>query len=228
MEPMIGTLALVSAFVGVFSHLTWFIHGEHHLLAAKYFMTAVFGPPIATALLSHYLGFTITRSILVVTVTLYSFLSGIFLSIGLYRRFFHALGKFPGPPQARWTQFWHISKVLKKVDHFRHLDRLRAEYGEYVRIGPNLLSVADPDWVEPIHSPQTKFGKSDWYEGGYPLTTLHQMRDKAMHDARRRHGWGKAFTTKSLRAYDSRLIKYADQLLAQIRRRTGEATNATQ
>ena len=60
------------------------------------------------------------------------------------------------------------------------------------------------------------------------MTTLHQMRDKAMHDARRRHGWDKAFTAKSLRSYDNRQLKYADQLVTQIRKRSGEAVNATQ
>ena len=59
------------------------------------------------------------------------------------------------------------------------------------------------------------------------MTTLHQMRDKAMHDARRHHGWDKAFTAKSLRAYDSRQLKYADQLVSQIKKRSGEAVDAT-
>lgn len=59
------------------------------------------------------------------------------------------------------------------------------------------------------------------------MTTLHQMRDKNTHDRRRRHGWDKAFTQKSLRAYDSRQLKYTDQLIEQIRKRAGEAVNAT-
>ena len=49
-----------------------------------------------------------------------------------------------------------------------------------------------------------------------------------MHDARRRHGWDKAFTTKSLRGYDNRELKYADQLVGQIRKRSGQPVNATQ
>ena len=60
------------------------------------------------------------------------------------------------------------------------------------------------------------------------MTTLHQMRDKAMHDARRRHGWDKAFTTKSLRSYDSRQLKYTNQLISQIRKRSGVSVNATE
>ena len=59
------------------------------------------------------------------------------------------------------------------------------------------------------------------------MKTLHQMRDKGMHDRRRKHGWDQAFTTKSLRAYDGRLVKYADTLVDQIRKRSGKAVNGT-
>jgi tryprostatin B 6-hydroxylase len=36
----------------------------------------------------------------------------------------------------------------------------------------------------------------------------------------------KAFTTKALRSYDGRLIKYTDQLIDQLRRRSGQVVNA--
>jgi cytochrome P450 family 628 len=71
---------------------------------------------------------------------------------------------------------------------------------------------------------------ADWAQGydiGQPMTTLHQMRDRALHDKRRRHGWDMAFTTKSLRAYDARVLKYTDQLLQQLRTRSGEVVNGT-
>lgn len=60
-----------------------------------------------------------------------------------------------------------------------------------------------------------------------PLTTLHQMRDKSLHDKRRRHGWDKAFTTKSLRMYDARVVGYADTLIKQMRLRAGQEVNVT-
>ncbi len=55
-----------------------------------------------------------------------------------------------------------------------------------------------------------------------------QLRDRAEHDRRRRHGWDLAFTTKALRSYDSRVIKYADQFIAQMQRRAGQAVNITE
>ena len=227
MQPDFGFVALVAAFLGVFSHLAWFIRGEHLIYSPRYFLTLTCGPSIITAALWYYFHFTIVAAILTTVIGGTSYLVALSTSIAIYRLFFHPLRKFPGPPWARLTQFWHVYNVAAKCDNFRHLDRLHAEYGDFVRVGPNLLSISDPDWVEPIHNPQTKFEKADWYSQGHPMTTLHQMRDQAMHDRRRRHGWDKAFTTKSLRAYDSRQLKYADGLVNQIRKRTGKPVDAT-
>lgn len=65
------------------------------------------------------------------------------------------------------------------------------------------------------------------YDIGHPMVSLHQMRDRAQHDQRRRHGWDKAFTAKSLRNYDSRVSKYADRLVYQMHQRSGQTVNAT-
>jgi cytochrome P450 family 628 len=51
---------------------------------------------------------------------------------------------------------------------------------------------------------------------------MSRMTDRALHDKRRRHGWDKAFTTKALRSYDSRILKYADLLVSQLHKRAGE------
>lgn len=53
------------------------------------------------------------------------------------------------------------------------------------------------------------------------------MRDPALHDKRRRAGWDKAFTANSLRAYDSRVLRYADLLVDQIHRNSKQAINVT-
>ncbi|KIW03129.1 uncharacterized protein PV09_05771 [Verruconis gallopava] len=227
MEPNLLVVAGAGAVFGLLAHWFWFIRGEHMKWIRPYALTIIFGPGLAAAGLCHYLDLTFLRACLTVLVAIVPFCATLFSSIAIYRLYFHPLRNFPGPPAARLTQFAHVREVAAKCDNFRHLDKLHAQYGEYVRAGPNLLSIADPDWVEPVHKAQTKFEKSEWYDGGYPMTTLHQMRDKAMHDRRRRHGWDQAFTTKSLRAYDSRLIKYADTLVDQIRKRSGEVVNGT-
>ena len=160
MELNYGLLALGSFVLGIVSHLTWFIHGSHLILAPKYVVIATTAPLLITATLVYHNNFSILRAVLAEVTCYISFLGGLFASILIYRRFFHPLRAFPGPPEARWSQFWYVSKVIKNVDNFKHLDRLHAQYGDFVRIGPNILSVADPDWVEPIHNPHTKFSVS--------------------------------------------------------------------
>ena len=226
-EPTLAVIAAGSAFLGVFLHLTWFIHGEHLIYAPRYFVTAIFGPGLIGTALWYYLAYTPLWAFLSVTTGFLSFYAGLFSSITIYRLYFHPLRHFPGPPGAKFWQFDHVRRVSAKCDGFKYLDALHHQYGDFVRVGPNLLSIADPNWVEPIHNARSKWEKGDWYDGGYPMKTLHQMRDKGMHDKRRKHGWDQAFTTKSLRAYDGRLVKYADTLVDQIRKRSGKAVNGT-
>jgi hypothetical protein len=227
MESNLGIVALGAALAGVVLHHIWFKRSEQLFYAPQYVLLLMWGPAIVATTLWYKFEFSAVRAVLVAVVGYVSFLASLYSSIAIYRLYFHPLRQFPGPPWARLTQFAHVRNVAAKCNGFKYLDQLHAEYGDYVRIGPNLLSIADPDWVEPIHNAQSKWEKADWYSQGHPMTTLHQMRDKNMHDARRRHGWDKAFTTKSLRAYDSRLLKYSDGLVNQIRKRSGKPVNAT-
>lgn len=80
------------------------------------------------------------------------------------------------------------------------------------------------------------------YDLGLPLTTLQQMRDKSMHERRRRTGgWDEAFSAKckqqrqsirqaanasaALRNYDTRLIKYATLLEDFLQSSLGQVVN---
>ena len=155
-----GFLALSGALLGVLSHLIWFIHGSHLIMAPRYVVTATCGPALLTAGPMYYANFAALEAALTVAVVCSSWTLGLLSSMAVYRRFFHPLRAFPGPPQARWTQWWHVFQVINGVDNYRHLDRLHAQYGDYVRVGPNILSIADPDWVETIHNPHTKFSVS--------------------------------------------------------------------
>ncbi|KAI5919309.1 cytochrome P450 monooxygenase-like protein [Camillea tinctor] len=212
--------------LGVLSHVCYFVHGEHTLRAPLYVKTVVLGPPAFSVLLTRLSFLTFWQAVQVTALGCLAYLGGIFVSMLVYRTCLHPLRRFPGPWLAQYTQFYHFFKVKDKIDNYRHLARLHAEYGDYVRVGPNLLSVADPDMIGVMFDRDTKFEKADWYDIGYPWTSLTQIRDKSLHDDRRRHGWDAAFTAKALRNYDARIVKYADQLVAQMCRRSGEVVDA--
>ncbi|KAI0103889.1 cytochrome P450 [Nemania sp. FL0031] len=223
----IGLFASLSAIAGVASHLSYFIHGEHMLTAYKLVILAFFGPPAAVTLLTVLTGLPFSYAVRLISVSYGAYMTALFTSILVYRAFFHPLRHFAGPKLARLSQFYHFFHIRAKVDNYRHLDRLHKQYGEYVRVGPNLLSISDPDMIEVIFHPSSNFAKAEWYDIANPLLNLVQLRDRAEHDRRRRHGWDLAFTTKALRSYDSRVIKYADQFVAQMVRRVGQNVNVT-
>ncbi|KAH7014463.1 cytochrome P450 [Microdochium trichocladiopsis] len=220
-------IAVPGIILGLLSHWLVFIRGEHLKAAPQYFLVSLTTPCAIAITLVRFLRFSGRRALAATAVGWISYFTALYASMMVYRSMFHPLRHFPGPFWAKFSQFWGVLKTAPKTDNFRHLDRLHAQYGEYVRVGPNLLSVSDPDLVEPIHNTHTKFTKAEWYDAGHPTTSLHQMRDRAEHDKRRRAGWDKAFTTKSLRAYDSRVVKYADLLIGQLRKRSGQVVNAT-
>ncbi|KAI0976356.1 cytochrome P450 monooxygenase-like protein [Xylaria arbuscula] len=220
-------VAAGSAVAGLVSHLSYFIHGEHMLSAYKLVIAAIFGPPAAVASLSTLAGYSLSHAVQLTAVGYGAYMVALFTSILVYRAFLHPLRHFDGPKLARLSQFYHFFRIKAKVDNYRHLDRLHAQYGEYVRVGPNLLSISDPDMIEVIFHPQSNFNKADWYDIANPLLNLVQLRDRSEHDRRRRHGWDMAFTTKALRSYDSRVVKYADQFITQMQRRAGQAVNIT-
>lgn len=93
--------------------------------------------------------------------------------------------------------------------------------------GPNEISIADPDIVEIVHGGRSQCTKSIWYNIGFPMMTLHQMRDKKMHERRRRAGWDQAFNVQSLRAYDDRVVSCTDMLLQQILSLAGQSVDVS-
>lgn len=135
-----------------------------------------------------------------------SYLVSLWTSMLVYRAFFHRLHAFPGPPGAKLTKFWHVLQ-LGKCDNYKRLDKWHAAYGDYVRIGPNELSIVDPDAVEAVMGARSTCTKSAWYDMGDPLVSLHQCRDRATHDKRRRV-WDRGFSMKG----SSRLLLYSSVL----------------
>lgn len=160
MNISLQTTAAVSAALGIVSHLGHFIHGEHLVAAPTYFLILVLSPSIATAFLIYYASLNILAAATAVATAYTSYLVGLIGSMMIYRRFFHPLRHFPGPKAAIYSQWWLVFKTHTNCTNFRVLDALHKQYGEYVRVGPNHLSVADPDMVEPLHNSGTKFVKS--------------------------------------------------------------------
>jgi tryprostatin B 6-hydroxylase len=129
-----GTLACLGAILGVSSHLGYFIHGEHHMLAVRLFILLITSPLVTFALiyrLDENASMTIAAQ--KAAIALSSYVGSLTTSILIYRIAFHPLRKFPGPFTARLAKLSHVLRLLTKSDNYAQADRLHKNYGDIVR-----------------------------------------------------------------------------------------------
>ncbi|PIA88500.1 Tryprostatin B 6-hydroxylase [Cercospora beticola] len=216
---------LLAAAAGVASHVLYFRIGDHHMYPVKY-IQAFFASCIGAVLcLKSYHGASSNEAVYTTAALATSWLIGLYSSLIVYRLFFHPLRKFPGPFRARFGGLW-LTFNLRKLDAYHVIDDLHKKYGKYVRIGPNTLSVIDPQIMTPAFGPGTKVIKSSWYDGSRPHDSMHTTRDKALHD-RRRRVWAPAFSDKAIREYEPLVQGFNDKLNSMIYERQGQALDMT-
>ncbi|KAH8593673.1 cytochrome P450 [Bisporella sp. PMI_857] len=151
---------------------------------------------------------------------------GIYTSMTIYRLFFHRLRHFPGPRLAPISNFYHTYLTAKKLHLYEEVEALHEQYGDFVRIGPSELSIADPSAIDAIYSAKSPCTKGPWYNILQPLVSLQMIRDKKEH-ARRRKVWDRGFGARALKDYEPRVAKYTEELLAQIQATSGKPLNVT-
>ena len=222
MSSVETSLAVVG---GVATHLLYFKHGERHAYPWRYVLL-LFLADISLWSVTWYCGdlsgFAAASGTATLTVL---FLFGLFLSVSVYRLFFNPLNKFPGPFAARLSKLHYVRLSSNLLGH-QELRKLHHEYGRYVRIGPNDLSIVDPDGMKVVLGANSKCTKSAWYGQDMPYISTNTTRDRPAHDRRRRI-LSPAFSDKALRGYEMRVQKFHDQLVSQIDAISGEPMDVT-
>jgi hypothetical protein len=180
--------------LGICSHLLYFIRGEHHKQAVRLAQTTFALPCLLIGAFVRVGELSLREASAVSVILTAGFFAGLFSSMLIYRVLFHRLGRFPGPFGARLSKFWHIAQ-LGKYDNYKRLDKWHDQYGEYVRIGPSELSIVDPGAVDAIMGARSSCTKAPWYDIADPLVSMHQCRDRSLHDKRRRT-WDRGFSVK--------------------------------
>ncbi|KAL5585544.1 hypothetical protein FOVSG1_014933 [Fusarium oxysporum f. sp. vasinfectum] len=138
---------------------------------------------------------------------------GTFCSIFLYRIcFFHRLYQFPGPLMAKVSNLYLTRRSVARFQLYKEIQNLHRIYGDIVRVGPSALSILDAKAFHAIHANNSPCRKGPWYNIEEPAISLHMSRDKNDH-SRRRRAWDRAFSSKALRDYEPRVVKYTSQLL---------------
>lgn len=75
-----------------------------------------------------------------------------------YRYYFHPLRRIPGPLLAKFTdaqRFFDTAGGRAELTH----RLLHAKYGPVVRIGPNTVSLSNPECIKLIYSNKANFPK---------------------------------------------------------------------
>lgn len=72
--------------------------------------------------------------------------------------FNHGLNRYPGPFLASMTDWWRFFDVYGRRPEVTHI-KLHRKHGDVVRLGPNVLSFADPAAIKQIYGLNKGFVK---------------------------------------------------------------------
>ena len=207
--PYLGLCALA----GLFSHLVYFIRGEHHLHSAFYggLLAALF--ITITSLQVHLYSFPFQQAFINTSAIVAAYGAALFSSITIYRIFFHPLRHFPGPKAMGISKLAHILRS-RRLDNQHQMDQLQRAYGDFVRTGPNELTIFCPEAYLTLHGPQSKCTKAAWYDVLKPSNSLHSTRVKANHGKQKRV-WDRAFSTKGQIAWQLKSRLSSNEVVGQ-------------
>jgi hypothetical protein len=221
-------LVLIVPGLGALSHVTYFIHGEHHVHGTLYLRLLGYCLVVITLALWRLQNQSLASEFMTALAVEVQFLLGLYFSIVAYRVLpMHRLYRYPGPVG------WRISKLAhawsnRDFENFRNLNAAHEKYGDYVRTGPSELSIIDPDVISAILGSSSRCTRAAWYGMADPIRAIFHTRSKVEHE-KRRQVWAPGFSTKALKAYEPRMKSNVASLVQQIDRHNfrGEAVNAS-
>lgn len=76
--------------------------------------------------------------------------AGVVIAFLLNNKFWKGLNKYPGPKAAAYSNWWRLLDVRKRNHHWTNI-QLHRKHGDIVRLGPNVLSFADPKAIKTIY-----------------------------------------------------------------------------
>ncbi|KAI0839148.1 cytochrome P450 [Hypoxylon sp. FL0890] len=223
MDVSYACIAASSA--GVASHILYFRHGEHHLEAPRilcFYLAVLALPYIINSLRPNVIAGLSTYHIIIFQASYFASLAS---SIIIYRLFFHRTKSFPGPKLAAVSKLYHLMKASGCRQHI-FLDELHKQYGDFVRTGPNEITIFHPDAILPIHGSNSRCTKTDWYDNLAPVNALVLTRSRDKHDWRRRI-WDNAFSIKALRQHETTILQHALLVHDAVARELDQPINVT-
>ena len=187
-------LLLLGAAAGLVSHWGLFIRGEHHENVPIILISALTTSIAVTALQARIFLVPILEALRNTTLLSIAYHVALFSSIITYRLCLHPLRSFPGPPSLRISKIFHVF-YNRNLKNFLLLDELREQYGDFVRTGPNEVTIFNVEGIQALYGPHAKAKKAAFYDNLKPHVSLVTSRSRDFHHSRRR-AWDRAFNVQ--------------------------------
>uniref|UniRef100_A0A8H7TMJ1 Cytochrome P450 n=1 Tax=Bionectria ochroleuca TaxID=29856 RepID=A0A8H7TMJ1_BIOOC len=152
------------------------------------------------------------------------------LFCGVFNKYGHGLHNIPGPWIAGFSDLWRLFLVRRRHAQEEHI-ALHQKYGPIVRLGPRVVSIADPDAIKTIYSPSAGWSKSQFYPvqqalaKGKRLETMFNTANDRYH-AKLRRSVSNSYAMSTLVAFepfvDSTSIEFLKQLKTRFVDKPGE------
>ncbi|CCO37271.1 Benzoate 4-monooxygenase [Rhizoctonia solani AG-1 IB] len=115
--------------------------------------------------------------------------------------------RFSGPWLGSLTNWW-LSRDFSSGHHCDTLVQLHEKYGKFVRIGPNHISISDPDALEAVYGHSNGLLKSDFYDAFNPGSErdAFNVRDRADHTVKHKR-IANIFSPQNILAFEPRSLK---------------------
>ncbi|CUA69925.1 Benzoate 4-monooxygenase [Rhizoctonia solani] len=129
--------------------------------------------------------------------------------------------RFSGPPLAGFTNWW-MFYLIRTGHHSELVQQLHEKYGTFVRLGPNHISIADPEALEVVYG--HAFLKSEFYhifQNGSKKDLFNTL-DKAEHSKKRKR-LAPIFSPQNSLTFEPRVRRHIRELCAQWDLRCSEA-----
>ena len=138
MDPFCSVLCGIAASVGLLSHIFYFVRGEHHQHTLQFLQILLYGFFPSSFILARLLQIPSVQAMQLGAVVVGSYLTALWMSMLIYRSFFHRLDSFPGPRLAKLSKFYQVFTGLR-LDAFRRSHAAHQKYGNFVRTGELIL-----------------------------------------------------------------------------------------
>jgi len=121
--------------LGIVVHNLLFKYIELDVYIPHLFVFSILTKSALTYAHIHFENVSFIHSILKVSAETACFAVGVFLSMVVYRLFFHRIRHFPGPFWAKVSKIYAMSLAAKNVQYNVELEKFHEQYGDFIRTG---------------------------------------------------------------------------------------------